>query len=120
MTGIFGSVDNPLSNAFGVSSYASVTTGLPLLISNIVRIITIGAGIWMFTNLLVAGFMYITSNGEQEKILKAWNIIWQSLMGLLIIVAAFAITGIISLLLYGNTSTILTPVIYGPGTLPTP
>lgn len=116
MLSIFGTIKNPLGNQFkDAGPYSTVTTGLPLFISNIVRVITLAGGIWMFFNLLTAGFMYITSNGEAEKINKAWAIIWQSLIGLLIIVAAFAVTGIISLLLFGDAGTILKPTLYGPG-----
>lgn len=114
---VFGDIKNPLGNQFaGAAPYASVQEGLPLFLSNAVRIVTLGGGIWMFFNLLTAGLMYITSNGEAEKITKAWAMIYQSLIGLLIIVAAFAITGIMSLILFGKAETILNPVIYGPGT----
>ena len=117
MLSIFGDIKNPLGNQFAQAvSYGSVQSGLPLLITNAVRLITIGGGIWMFFNLIIAGFMYISSNGEAEKINKAWAMIWQSLFGLLIIVSAFAITGVISQLLFGDAGTILKPVIYGPGT----
>lgn len=113
---IFGTIDNPLSGKFGIGSYKDVTTGLPLLISNVVRLVTIAGGIWMFGNLLVAGFMYLTAGGETEKVNKAWAMIYQSMIGLVVIVGAFAITGVISLLLYGSVTAILQPTIFGPGT----
>lgn len=117
MFGIFGLIDNPLGKSFPLAAgYASVESGLPLLISNIVRLTTIAAGIWMFGNLLTAGFMYLTSSGETEKVNKAWGMIYQSLIGLLIIVGAFAITGVVSQLLFGDVTAILKPTIFGPGT----
>lgn len=116
MFGIFGPITNPLGTTFGkAGGYASVEGGLPLLISNVVRLITVLAGLWMFFNLLTAGFMYLTSNGEAEKVARAWNMIWQSLVGLLVIVASFAITGVISQLLFGDPKAILEPALYGPG-----
>lgn len=110
MLGIFGTITNPLPGA-----YATIG-GVGTLIGNIVKLITVAAGLWSFANLLIAGFTFITSSGEAEKIQLAWMKIWQSLIGLLIIVAAFTITAIISQLLFGSYTTILNPIIYGPGT----
>lgn len=116
MFGIFGTIENPLGMTFGeAGGYASVETGFGLLLTNIVRLITIAAGLWSFVNLLIGGFTYITANAEAEKLVMAWAKIWQSLIGLIIIVGAFALTGIISQLLFGSYTTILNPVIYGPG-----
>lgn len=116
MFGIFGTIDNPLGNTFGeAGGYASVESGFGLLLTNIVRLITIAAGLWSFANLLIGGFTYITANAEAEKLVQAWAKIWQSLIGLIIIVGTFALTGIISKLLFGSYTTILNPVIYGPG-----
>jgi hypothetical protein len=116
MLGIFGTIKNPLGTAFGeAGQYSTVTTGLPLLISNIVRLVTVAAGIWMFFNFITAGFTYLTAGGEAEKINKAWAMIWQSLIGLAIVVVAFIITAVASWFLFGDPKTILNPVIYGPG-----
>jgi len=116
MLGVFGDITNPLGNQFkDAAPYASVASGLPLFMSNVVRLTTLVGGIWMFGNLLVAGSMYLSSNGEAEKIGKAWNMIWQSLIGLLVIAASFAVTGVVSQIMFGDATTILQPVIYGPG-----
>jgi len=114
--GIFGTIENPLGTAFGeADQYSTVTSGLPLLISNIVRLVTLAAGIWMFFNFIIAGLTYITAGGQTEKINQAWAMIWQSLVGLIIVVAAFAITALASQILFGSPGVILNPVIYGPG-----
>jgi len=113
---IFGDIKNPLGTTFGdAKGYASVQGGLGLLITNLIKLTTIGAGIWFLINLVTAGIMYIGSNGEAEKITLAWGKIWQSLIGLLIIVSALTLTAIISKVFFGDYSTILNPVIYGPG-----
>ena len=115
---IFGNIKNPLGTTFGdAKGYASVQGGLGLLITNLIKLTTIGAGIWFLVNLLVAGTMYIGANGEAEKITIAWAKIWQSLIGLLIIVASLTLTAIISKVFFGDYSTILNPVIYGPGNI---
>lgn len=118
MLGIFGNIKNPLGDAFpDAKPYASVKEGLPLLIGNLVSLIAIVAGIWMTFNLVIAGFTYITSSGNQEQLNKAWAMIWQSLVGLIIIIITFTITAIISKFLFGDYTTILKPTIFGPGSL---
>ncbi len=116
LLGIFGNIQNPLGTAFGsAGGYSSVEGGLGLLITNLIKLTTIGAGIWFLINLVTAGIMYIGSNGEAEKITIAWAKIWQSLIGLLIIVASLTLTAIISKVFFGDYTTILNPTIYGPG-----
>lgn len=118
MLSVFGNIKNPLGTTFqGAAGYSSVQGGLGLLITNLIRLVTIGAGIWALANLIVAGLMYISSYGEAEKITIAWARIWHSLIGLLIIVSSLTITAIISKVFFGDYSTILNPVIYGPGNL---
>jgi len=51
MYGIFGTIDNPLGTTFGdAGGYASVEGGLGLFITNVVRLVTIVAGLWSFVN----------------------------------------------------------------------
>ena len=117
MYGIFGNITTPFGTKPGFAKeYQDVTSGLPFFISNVVRVLTIVAGLWMFFNLVLAGFNFMTANGKQEQNTKAWSMIWQSLVGLVIIGAAFALTAVISQLLFGKTTTLLIPTIYGPGT----
>jgi hypothetical protein len=118
MLSIFGDIKNPLGTTFqGAAGYSSVQGGLGLFITNLIRLTTIAAGIWALANLITAGIMYIGSYGEAEKITAAWARIWHSLIGLLIIVSALTITAIISKVFFGDYSTILNPVIYGPGSV---
>ncbi len=116
MLSVFGDIKNPLGTTFqGAAGYGSVQGGLGLFITNLIRLTTIAAGIWALANLIVAGLMYISSYGDAEKITIAWARIWHSLIGLLIIVSSLTITAIISKVFFGDYSTILNPVIYGPG-----
>lgn len=105
----------PIKNP--VTSYGDVGTGLPSFITNIVTIIFAGAGLFAFFNLMFAGFSYITAAGDEKKILAATASINMSLLGLVVMVAAAAITGVVSFLLFGSATAILAPVIKGPGNL---
>jgi len=110
---VFGTVTNPLQSIGG--GYASVNTGLPNFISNVIKLVFVAAGIYAFFNLLIAGFTYITAAGDKQKIETALLSINMSLVGLIIMVSAGVLTGIISFLLYKDPTAILNPTILGPG-----
>jgi hypothetical protein len=110
MAGTFGTINNPLQ-----SSYGSVNPGLPNFISNIVTVIFVAAGLWAFFNLMFAGFSYITSGGDSKKLESALASINMSLIGLIIMVGAAAVTGVVSFVLFGSPTAILSPSITGPG-----
>jgi len=109
MIGTFGVINPPVSN------YKSVEVGLPAFITNIITIVFVAAGLYAFFNLMIAGFSYITAAGDEKKIMAATQSINMSLIGLVVMVAAAAVTGIISYLLFGSATAILSPSITGPG-----
>lgn len=109
----FGTINSPLTG----TGYGNVDTGLPQFITNVITIIFAAAGLFAFFNLMFAGITYITSNGDQKKLETALNSINMSLIGLVIMVGAAAVTGIISYLLFGSATAILSPKITGPGSL---
>lgn len=100
-----------------VTSYGDVGTGLPTFITNVITIIFAAAGLFAFFNLMIAGFSYITAGGDSKKIESATASINMSLLGLVVMVGAAAITGIISYLLFGSATAILSPTIKGPGSI---
>lgn len=105
----------PIKNP--VTSYGDVGTGLPSFITNVVTIVFAAGGLYAFFNLMFAGFSYITAGGDQKKIEAATASINTSLIGLVVMVAAAAVTGIISFVLFGSATAILSPSIKGPGSL---
>ncbi len=106
---IFGTVQSPLMG----TSYGNLG-GVGLFITNIIRLLFVVAGIYALFNFLIAGFEYINAGGDSKKLEKAWSRIWQSLMGLVIMVASFAIASLFGYLIFGPGFSILNPVIYGP------
>ena len=102
-------IKNPVAN------YGSADVGLPQFISNVITIIFAAAGLFAFFNLMIAGFSYISAAGDEKKIQAATLSINMSLMGLVVMVATAAITGIVSYLLFGSATAILQPSIKGPG-----
>jgi len=105
MIGLLGNITNP-------TKYASTQgQGLFTFLGNILKFVGVIAGIYMIVQLILAGFQYINANGDTKKTEQAWAQIWQSLIGIIIISAAFIIAGIVGRLTGIN---ILNPEIYGP------
>lgn len=105
MLGLFGNITNP-------TKYASAQgQGLFTFLGNILKFAAAAGGIYMIIQIILAGFDYINAAGDSKKTEAAWAKIWQSLVGLAIISAAFIIAGVIGRLTGIN---ILSPEIYGP------
>lgn len=88
--------------------------GLVLLISNILRLLFVAAGVYTLFNLVIAGFQYMSAAGDTKALTAAWARIWQSLLGLLVIVGSFALAALFGYLIFGDAGFILNPKIYGP------
>jgi len=110
VTDIIGTITNPLP-----SSYKSLSSGPTLFLTNILRLVFVVAGIYAFINIIIAGFQYMSAAGDTKKLSAAWGRIWQSLIGLVIIVGSFAMASLFGYLIFGNANFILSPKIYGPG-----
>lgn len=89
-------------------------TGLISLINTLLRVTFIIAGLWSFMNIILAGFGFLSAGGDDKKIAKSWAQMWQSLIGLLIIVSSFVIAAIIGIVLFNDPSAILVPKITTP------
>lgn len=81
----------------------------PKFISTIIKLIMAIGGIYALIQMLLGGFAIITASGKQEKLQKAQQQIYNSLIGLLVMVAVFIIVAIISKLLFGSFTAILNP-----------
>ena len=112
---IVGSVSPPPH--LGNTGYGAEVTegGLISLISNIIKLVMAVGGLWAFINIILAGLAYIQSGDKPEEIQKAGQRIYMSVIGLVIMLGSFLLTGLISWLLYGDATYILNPQIYGPG-----
>lgn len=108
--GIIGNVGDPITSGSLSGGLINATR----LLSAIIRAITVAAGVWALINFVLAGFGYVTSGGNPENIKNAWSKIYQSVIGLSIIMLSFAFAGLLGRLLFGSYSAILTPEIIGP------
>ena len=108
--GPFGSIKNPLS----WGSNLPPGGGLIMLLNNVLRIFFVVAGIYTFIKIMLAGFKFITAGANPEKMSEAQNSIWQSLIGLIIVLSSIAVAALIGQVMFGNWQAILNPRIYGP------
>lgn len=112
MNNIVGEITNPLTGYGGIEN-----NGLTMFLSNILRLVFVVAGIYALINLILAGFAFMSAGGDAKKISQAFDKIWQTLLGLAIIAGSFAIAAVIGYILFHNAMFLLSPTIYGPGTI---
>lgn len=65
------------------------------ILSRILGLLTIIAGLWFFVQLILAGFQYMQSDGDAKKIETANHKITNAVIGLSIVVVGYALVGII-------------------------
>ncbi len=112
MATIFGEVKPPLVQ------YGTWYLGLVPFLNNLLRLVFVIAGLFALVNLITAGFQFMGAAGDPKQIEKAWSKIWQSLIGLILIVGSFLLAAIFGYLIFGSPTAILYPEIWGPGTPP--
>ncbi len=108
---VFGPIEAPAGVAeFNSKAGAGANNiGLLIFVSNMIKVITIVAGIWVLFNFVIAGFTYITANGDSSAYAKIGEKLSFSVSGLVLIVASYTIAGIISLIVFGDATFIINP-----------
>lgn len=110
---VFGKIEAPAGVA-DLNDEAGETNnniGLMIFISNIIKIASVVAGLWVMFNFISAGFTYITANGDSGAYAKIGEKLSLSATGLLLIVASYTIAGILGLLIFGDATYIINPQI---------
>lgn len=105
---IVGTITNPLPG-----KYAQIS-GITVFFTNVLRLVFLAAGVYALLNFIVAGYMYMSAGGDTKYLGLAWARIWQTLLGLAILVSSFAMAALFGFLMFGDAGYILNPVIYGP------
>lgn len=88
----------PFSNAH---SYDIDVAGFALstIISTVIGVITVVAGIWFIFNLVIAAIGILVSGGSEEAIKNNTKKLTQSLLGLVMVIGAIALMSLIGLIL---------------------
>ena len=80
-------------------------TPLPVLIGRIINVVLGFLGIVFLCLILYAGFLWMTAQGDAKVVDKAKEILKQAIIGLIVIVAGFAISSFVLGSLYNISST---------------
>lgn len=110
----FGSIADPWAT-INPGAYPDSPSALVTLLSNILKTASALAGVYVLINFIMAGYDFFGANGNPEKISGAWAKIWQSVLGLVVILGAFILAGVVGYIIYGDPTEIISPSIYGPG-----
>ena len=86
-------------------------TGVISFMNSALKLVFIIAGIWALFNVILAGIGFMSAGGDPKKFTQAWDRIWQTLLGLFIIVASFLIAAVVGILLFNDTTAILQPTL---------
>ncbi len=119
---VFGRVDSPV----GGQRLADPGTGLASIIVTGIQIAFFIGGLLLLGYLFYGAFLWITSNGEEDKLEKARGTLTQAIVGMILLVVALTIFLVVA----GNILNIITitpggfefnlPTIRGEDPIPTP
>ncbi|MBU0646453.1 pilin [Patescibacteria group bacterium] len=84
-----------LSQVGDAASLSQNERSLPKLIGGLINVIISVLGIVFVILIVYAGILYMTAGGEKDKVEKAKNLMIQAVIGLVIIVAAYAISSFV-------------------------
>lgn len=79
--------------AIGSAAGLSGASSLPEIIGSVIQVLLGVLGIVFVVLVVYAGFLYLTSAGEDKGVAKAKKLLTQAVIGLVIIVSAYAISG---------------------------
>lgn len=110
---IFGTIKPPAAiAAYDAASGSNI--GLVFFVSNLIKLATVGAGLFVFFNLLSGGLEFISAGGDTHVPDKVKDKFLYSVIGLGIIVFSYVIIALISYILFKDPTYILNPTISGP------
>ena len=109
-------VIGPINPPKGVALYniQAVAPGTPSIgilrfISNALKFFAVLCGLLVFFNILYAGYEYITGAGKTDVHVKVRERLTWSLIGLILLIAAYMIAALIGLFIFGDPTFLLNP-----------
>lgn len=98
-------------NASGVSDEE---VAIIFFVSRMIKLVMIIAAVWAVIMILLSGYTFITSMGDSAAYQKVRSQLTNAIIGLLLIILAYTVTGLISLILFGDAGFILNPTLEIP------
>lgn len=106
---VFGEVNAPIA----IRRYGS--GGIALFISNIVKLLIVGAGLFALFNIILAGYSFLSAGDDPKKMAAASAKIWQSLIGLAVAAGAIVLAMLFGQIIFGDPNALLQIQVFGPG-----
>jgi hypothetical protein len=104
----FGVIGTPSQlSKFGSDPGVAIGNIIQLAITILITV----AGIYALFNFIIAGYGFLSAEGDPKKIEGAWAKIWQSALGLAIAAGALVLAAIFGLLIFGKADALLNPTI---------
>jgi len=116
MYGVFGPIDNPF-DVLSPGSYPGESgEGLIIIITNLVRLAIVLAGVYTLINFILAGYGYLSAGGDAKLVQKSQERIWRSVLGLVVVAGSVVLASVIGYILYGSSgwNLLISPRIYSP------
>jgi hypothetical protein len=94
---VFGEIEAPVGVAElnEQAGESNSNIGLLIFVSNMIKLASIVAGVWVLFNFISAGFTYITASGDSSAYAKVGGNLAMSVTGLLIIIASYTIIALL-------------------------
>lgn len=110
-THIFGQIKPPPIKDIFITEDGGKGQGIFNFVGLVINLATIFAGLFVLIQFIMAGYDFISANGDEKKVASAWAKIWQSVVGIAIIASAFVLIAVVERITGIN---IRNPVIYAP------
>lgn len=81
-----------LDKTAGAAGISTTKKDLPTAIGNLVGVVLSFLGIIFLVLTIYGGFLWMTAHGNEEQVKKARNIVVSAVIGLVVILSAYAIT----------------------------
>jgi hypothetical protein len=89
----------PWGNLGSESEVGASASAFTKILSNVIGIMTIIAGLWFMFQFIISGYAYMTAGEDAQRMGNATKKITSSLIGLVIVIAAYAIISLIGSML---------------------
>jgi hypothetical protein len=90
-----GGTDDPLDKAASEAGYDVSQTSVNPIIQTVIQVALSFLGVIFLILMIYGGFLWMTASGNEEKAGKAKKILTAAIIGLIIVIGAYAITTLV-------------------------
>lgn len=108
-----GSIDTPpgVTEQIAKSGLGPNDVAIFFLLSSLIKVANVVAGIWVAFNIVFAAFNYLGGQGSADSHKKVRDKLTMSVLGLFLLAVSYAVVAVISKLLFGDAGYILNPTL---------